>query len=145
MIDSRSDEVSGTIPVGDEPEGIAVGKGFAWVANKADDTVTRIDLDGAPRAAEGVGDGPIQIALDREGPWVTLTGEDAVVRLDPKSGKPTGDRIDVEGAPRGIAFAAGMLWVSATKANRIVVADPGSKRVVDRIKVAREPARGPRG
>jgi serine/threonine-protein kinase len=139
LIDPATDEVKGSVPVGRDPEGVAVGKGFAWVANKADDTVTRIDADGSPRKAQRVGDEPIQITMTPEAPWVTLTAESAIARLDPKSGGPSGARVETGGAPRGIAYAAGLLWVSVTTADQIVVIDPKTERVVDRVKVPDNP------
>ncbi len=139
VIDPATDEVTGSVPVGRDPEGVAVGKGFAWVANKADDTVTRIDADGGARKAQRVGDEPIQITMTPDAPWVTLTAESAIARLDPKSGGPSGARVETGGAPRGIAYAAGLLWVSVTTADEIVVIDPKTEQLVDRVKVPDNP------
>jgi len=42
-IDPQTNTVTETIPVGPQPEGIAVSPGAVWVANRGDPSVSRID------------------------------------------------------------------------------------------------------
>jgi YVTN family beta-propeller protein len=87
-----------------------------------------------------VGSEPVQVALTDDSAWVTVSGDaGTIVPLDPDTGKRAGNPVSIGGTPRGIAFADGLLWVSATKANQIVVVDPDSRKVVKSIKVAANP------
>ena len=43
IIDPKSNEVVGQIPVGIRPGSLAVGSGSVWVGNEQDRTLTRID------------------------------------------------------------------------------------------------------
>ena len=89
-IDPRRGKVVKTIPVGPQPDGIAVGLGAVWVANGGDPSVSRIDPAtnrvvktirvGPPRAccAEHigvfVGDGVV---------WAAVPNLTALVEIDP--------------------------------------------------------------
>ena len=43
VIDSSSNELAAEIPVGNDPEGVALGETSAWVGNSADGTIMRVD------------------------------------------------------------------------------------------------------
>lgn len=137
-IDPVKKSVVAEIPVGDEPEGVAVGHGAVWVANKGEDSVTRIDPEAGPVSPQ-VGKEPIHIAVAEDNVWVTVSGEGLVRELDARTAAPTGRQVRVGVAPRGIAFAEGLLWVAASLADQVVVVDPSEERVVARIKVAANP------
>jgi YVTN family beta-propeller protein len=62
-----------TIRVGDEPMAIAYGAGSVWVANGADGTLSRIDVQ-TNRVVDtvAVGNRPSGIAVGAGGIWVTV-------------------------------------------------------------------------
>ena len=73
QIDPATDAVVRTIPVGDGPEGIAVGQGKVWVANSLDGTVQAIDPTTGAVTGVDVGQSPTAITVDQYGNvWVTV-------------------------------------------------------------------------
>jgi DNA-binding beta-propeller fold protein YncE len=137
-IDPAAEKVVQGIPVGEDPEGVVVGHGAVWVANKGSGTVTRIDADGEP-ASQPVGAEPIHLAVAEDRIWVTVSGQGRLVELDAQTAERTGRSIRVEGAPRGVAFHEGLLWVAASQSDKVVVADPSEQAVVDSIDVGANP------
>jgi DNA-binding beta-propeller fold protein YncE len=83
-IDPTVNRVMATIPVGLDPNGIAVGAGLLWVANQGDGTVTRIDPQ--PNAVTGqpwsVGTGPADIVIAAGAAWVANNRDGTVVRIN---------------------------------------------------------------
>jgi YVTN family beta-propeller protein len=139
-IDPLSRIVTEEIETGQGPEGIAVTDDDVWVANGRGDSVTRISPDDLSTSTTPVGAGPVQLAVtDDGGLWVTLSEENRVVELDPDSGEPTGNGADVPGQPRGIAFGAGKLWVSALQRATLARFDPQNPGKVDEIRVPAGP------
>ena len=138
VIDPETDEVKGSVPVGREPRAWRSARGSpGWRTRPT----TRLP-DHRRRSAERAAEGGRRADPDRDHagcPVGHLTGEGAIVRLDPKTGAPSGARVETGGAPRGIAYADGLLWVSVSNADQIVVVDPKSERVVDRVKVPDNP------
>jgi YVTN family beta-propeller protein len=65
-------KVAARIDVGDEPSGIAVGGGYVWVANSAEDTVSQIDPD-TNEVVEvlQVPGGPDDVLVHGEYTWVS--------------------------------------------------------------------------
>ncbi|MFL5866151.1 MAG: protein kinase domain-containing protein [Thermoleophilaceae bacterium] len=139
QVDPKSGKVSRTLHVGDGPEGIAAGKGAIWVANQLDGTVSRIDPGSGAARTIPVGTNPIQIAFDQSNAWVTNSGDGFIQKLDGKTGKKIGDGVQIGGQTRGIASAAGLLWVSVSDKNEVAVIDPSANRVVKRITVPANP------
>src|SRR5215218_1262275 len=91
---------------------LAVGAGAVWVANTLGGSVWRIDpgpkllLHEIPLAL-GVGD----VAFGAGSVWATNEIAGKVYRIDPRTNRArTVSRI---AAPRGVAFAAGTVWVTA--------------------------------
>jgi YVTN family beta-propeller protein len=62
-----------TIPVADGPTAIAYGAGSVWVANAADGTLSRIEVQ-TNRVVDTLvlGNRPSGIAVGAEGIWVTV-------------------------------------------------------------------------
>jgi YVTN family beta-propeller protein len=72
-IDPATNQVTRTIPVGDGPQGIAVGAGSVWVANGLDGTVSRVDpVSGEAVATIEVGGRPDELAVGEGGVWVLV-------------------------------------------------------------------------
>jgi YVTN family beta-propeller protein len=139
-VSASSGKVEDTLEVGDAPEGIVAGDDAVWVANSGAGTVTRLDTGGGAPHTAPAGSEPIQLAFDdASDPWVTLSGAGAIQRLNAKTGQRAGAAVQVGGSPRGIASAAGLLWVSISDRNQIAVVNPSERRVVKRITVPDNP------
>jgi serine/threonine protein kinase/DNA-binding beta-propeller fold protein YncE len=131
----------GTHMVGAAPEGILIARGSAWIANGGDGTVTRLDSGGNETATAPVGTAPVQLAATTDSVWVTVSKDNKIVELGFEDGQPTGREVPIPGTPRGIAYepVRGELWVSASAANRLVVVDPDSAQIEDRVDVPENP------
>ena len=92
-------------------DGIEVGAGSVWVANKDRGTLTRVDPDS--RKVVGttrVGANPDSVAVGEGSVWVTNTDDDSVTRVS-TSGK-VEDTIKVGDGPEGILAGRGAVWVA---------------------------------
>jgi hypothetical protein len=102
-------------PISVEPgaDGVATAGGFAWVANRHLNTVTRVDAES--RQVEGnpipVGTEPDSLAAGLGAMWVTNTSDNSVMRLDVGDGTRLGTH-QVGAAPEGILIARGSAWIA---------------------------------
>ena len=126
------------IDVGNDPSGIAIGEGGTWVADDADDTVSRIDSNGAVTAVIPVGPGASGIAVGAGSVWVANTLADTLTRIDPATGSVT-TTIGVGNSPRGVAFGAGSVWVANSGSGTVARVDPGTNRVIATIPTGQSP------
>jgi YVTN family beta-propeller protein len=88
-IDPNTNSVQQTIAVGNDPEGIAVGGGFVWVANAVAGTVSQIDPEkngGQVVDTIAVGNRPSGVAYGLGGVWVANSSDRTVMRIDPLTG-----------------------------------------------------------
>jgi streptogramin lyase/predicted Ser/Thr protein kinase len=124
IVNSARNQILGVDPVCQDPEpiqvgvgptAVAVGDGALWIANEADDTVTRVTLAGLGQPASSstfaVGDGPVDVAVDDDGVWVANKLDRSVTRLDPE----TGDEVATIGLgnePQSLAVGEGRVWVT---------------------------------
>jgi len=119
-VEDGADAPGPRVDVGAEPKGIAKQGGAAlWVTNSAENTVTRIALDGAVPAADsavplGDADGPQGIAVDddRGDLWISSRGNDRLIRVgldDPLNDQ---ESFDVGDNPKGVAVTDGAVWVA---------------------------------
>jgi streptogramin lyase len=119
---SLDDErVVDTIPVGDEPRGIAVSNGALWVADLASGQISNVDpatgdvtdtdLDAGPEGPAA----PTDIAFGEGSLWVTDRDNDRVVRID-AGGQ---DAFGVGDNPKGVVVFAGDVWVANTGAGTV--------------------------
>lgn len=100
--------------VGDGPEGVAFDGTSIWVANRLDDTVTKLRArDGFIQGTFPVGDGPKSVAFDGTSIWVTNNLDDTVTKLRASNGFNEGT-FTVGGGPDGIAFDGASIWVANT-------------------------------
>jgi ABC-type transport system substrate-binding protein/class 3 adenylate cyclase len=105
--------VAPAIPVGNDPEGIAVVGNNVWVANNLDGTVSRIPVGGTSALSFAVGTEPTQIAAINGQVWVTTQGPRAVVEVNPATGQVM-RQVPVGVVPSGVASAGSQLWVTGT-------------------------------
>ena len=85
-----------------------------WVADRTDNTVTRIDPESSSVVSTTpVGRGPTAIALGSGSAWVANTQDDTLSRIDAETGAVTAT-IEVGARPTGLAFDddTGSLWIA---------------------------------
>lgn len=148
-----------TIQTGVNPAGIAVGGGYAWVANSGEGTVWKIDLGnnrvvgkvvvGDPAALEGCEsrnvhqtphgdfrvrncDLPKAVAVSRGAVWAGKGDTKSLVRIDPTTDRVV-STIPVGVEPWYIAASDAAVWVSDWRTNTVVRVDPATDRVVATI------------
>ena len=117
-VEDGADAPGPEVQVGAGPRGIAKqGTAALWVTNSADNTVTRVALDGASATAEqavrlGDADRPQGIAVDGGNLWISSRGNDRLIRVGLDD--PTSDQefFDVGDNPKGVAVTDGAVWVA---------------------------------
>jgi YVTN family beta-propeller protein len=121
-----------------EPEGVAVGAGLAFVANREGDEVWRIDPNEGVRDARGVGSAPSGVAVNGGATlWVTDFGSNTVSRI---VGDGARESIDVRDEPYGVAIGDdGAAWVTNRGDNSVSRIGPTSTTADDPITVGLHP------
>ena len=120
------------IDLGPQVDGIEVGAGSVWVANKQRGILARVDPDTLERAGTtSVGGNPDSVAVSGRSVWVTNTDDDSVSRVGAGSGE-VEDTVQVGDGPEGIAAGKGAIWVANSGAGSVTRIDPagGSPRTV---------------
>jgi len=117
-------ELIGSVPVGSEPWGVALGAGAAWVVNSDDDTVSRVDpATERITATISVGTYPQGILATDDAVWVAAADDGEVVKIDPISNSVI-EAIQVGGIPQQLAASPGAIWV--TTLHEVVRIDEGT-------------------
>jgi len=139
VIDPANNKVVRVVPVGDTPRGVAVGRGAVWVANSADGTVSKLDLD-TLRLIKTIGIGAQATDLvESDGRvWVATGLDNTVVPIDARSGGvhaaiPLSREQDA--SAYSVATGAGSLWASSGA--RLVQIDPLTGTIVEGRDVGR--------
>jgi DNA-binding beta-propeller fold protein YncE len=110
-----------TIQVGVNPAGIAVGNGFAWVANSGEGTVSRIDLhDNRQVARIPVGDPRGLVGCESGSIHQTPHGDFRIRNCD---------------LPKAVAMSTGAVWTGRGDTRSLVRIDPTTDRVVANIPI----------
>jgi YVTN family beta-propeller protein len=131
--------VSASGAAGTSPAAVKVGGGSVWVANAADNTVSRIlPTTVTELRTFTVGRHPVGIAIGAGAVWVADQGDDTVTRIDLAAGSEA--TIQVGHGPTGIAFGAGAVWVANSDDGTISKIDPLQRRAVRTIPVGNSPA-----
>jgi YVTN family beta-propeller protein len=102
------------ITVGKEPVAIAAGADSLWVANFADDTVSRIDMNTRTVTPIDVGDGPVDVAFGEGAAWVANSFDHTISRIDPETNEVTAT-VDVGREPLHVAAGEGAVWVTTAR------------------------------
>ena len=130
-IDSRRNQVTETVGVGNGPTGIAFGDGSVWVANSLDGTVSRINPESnTVTATIAVGEGPDGIAVGSGVVWVSVEFSEAIARIDPAENRVV-ERIPIANRPKGLAASENQVWLAVQssgaghRGGRLVVAPSG--------------------
>ena len=137
--DPKTGRVLEKIVTGTAPGAIASGGGNVWVADDFDNTVTRIDQDGAITATTSVGRRPSALAVGSDAVWVADADDDHVTRIDSHTAAVV-TTIPVGRHPIAIALSPGAVWVANQYDNSIWRIDPDTNKVVEKIDVGGSPA-----
>ena len=120
IIDPDSNRVTGQVAVGAMPAALAVGESGLWVANRIDQTVSRLDLDsGTVVRSIPVGGVPISLAVRKNAVWVVRRPPDhypELIRIDPRFDIVKPDGRLLEGDPwstAAVANGSDGVWVAA--------------------------------
>ena len=122
-----------TIPVGDEPVGLALSPGALWVTVRGERSVLQVNVEAnrVVRRIE-VGNAPGGIASGFGAIWVASEVDRRVVKIDAASGDVL-ERIDVGANPTAVAAGAGAVWVASEEAGTVFRIEPRSATVIDTI------------
>jgi YVTN family beta-propeller protein len=136
-IDAATGAVTATIALAGAPAGIAVGAGAVWVTSQETGQLLRVDpASGRLSRSFAVGPGPDSLAVAAGRVWVADSGG-TVSRLDPRTGRI--QLIRTGGAPAGITYADGAIWVADSQAGAVSRIDPRTGRT-QLVRVGNEPA-----
>jgi ABC-type transport system substrate-binding protein/DNA-binding SARP family transcriptional activator len=103
-----------------------------------ENAVGLIDPDrGAITDQRSVGRGAAAVIGGGDSIWVANSLDGTVSRIHPD--RPEVGTIQVGGAPAGLAFGAGSLWVADGEGRKVAQVDPGANTVLDRIDVGNAP------
>jgi YVTN family beta-propeller protein len=146
-IDTRTNRLTGFVPVGARPGAIAFGAGSLWVANRDDQTVSRVD----PAELQiirtlPVGGVPTGIAASANGIWVAESstaspGSLSVIRIAPDFntiGAPSVVDEVVPGSPGEVTANGDVVWV-APSSGLLTRLDAATGSVAQRV----DPNSGP--
>ena len=128
------------IPVGQSPDGLAVGAGAVWVSNRSDGTVSRIDAHTHVVVRTiAVGSSPNAITITGEDVWVVNGGDGTVSEVDAASDRVVRAPIRVGNMPTAIASGPSGVWVANTADDTVSRIDPSTGKVSSPIAVGAEP------
>lgn len=132
--------VGDPIPVS-TPSALELDEQSAWVANKADGTLTRIDQETGEVVDEiPAGDQPSGIAVGERFVWVSSLENGTVTRVDPRQGDVVGRPIPVGDGPANLAVGEGAVWTANYDDGTVTKIDEATGDVVGRpIRVGEGP------
>jgi YVTN family beta-propeller protein len=140
-IDTTSDRMASTAPVGLVPRFAVAAFGSVWVSNYLDGTVSRVDpATGNVTATVETKAGPQIMVGTTEGVWVSATDDDVVQRIDPEAGAVVQTLSEVGPAPDGLTVADGAVWVASNAGPALRRIDPATGQVAGPIRVAAQGA-----
>jgi YVTN family beta-propeller protein len=139
LIDAASGRIIAQVPVGSQPDGVAFGEGAVWVANRADNTVSRIDpIQRLVVQTIDVGAGPGALAVGFGSVWVANGDERTVSRINAATNRVV-QTIVVGSGPSGVATGAGAVWVTNSIDGTLARIDPSSGSVTASYDVGGSP------
>ena len=119
------------------PSSVSVGKGYAYVGNRGDNSICAIDEKTLEKkgcvTVPGMPDGTVYVATTNE-VWVTTPHDDAFQILDVKDGKAPklAGKLEVKGGIEGYAVDAGkgVFYTNLEDANKTLAIDIKSRKVM---------------
>jgi DNA-binding beta-propeller fold protein YncE/predicted Ser/Thr protein kinase len=142
-ISAGSNRLAGRpVPVGDDADNVAAGKGIVWVTATGAAAVQRLRAQPAP-VAEGtipVGGRPEGISLGPQLVWVANSADGTVTRIDRASATKVGGPIGVGAKPSGLFVGKDSVWVTNNGDGTVTRIDIASTEIVGApIRVGRKP------
>ncbi|HEY3211354.1 MAG TPA: ABC transporter substrate-binding protein, partial [Actinomycetota bacterium] len=140
MIDLKSGELEGWVPLESRPGAVATGEGSVWVTLPDRGTVVEIDaetmsiIDTVP-----VGADPVGIAVGADSVWVANGGSSTVSRISLARNNEVVDTIEVPGAPAAIAVDSQGIWVADSLGDTVTPIDPETGDVLVSVPVGDQP------
>jgi YVTN family beta-propeller protein len=120
------------------PVSIAVGGDSAWLANRSQANVTRLDAaTGVEVKSITVAKGPVDVAVGGGFVWVANEADDVVTRIDPDGSSTT--TIPVGDRPAAVVFGGGAVWVANRGDGTVYRIDATSREVTNVIDIGEAP------
>ncbi|WP_162601787.1 hypothetical protein [Occallatibacter savannae] len=124
-----------TIPLGGDPDWMAVTADGVWVAMSSLNRVVRLDATTNQAGPEvKVAEPCSGLVADFGSIWIPSCGEHKLIRADARTGA---RQAVVDAGPGdsegGICSGAGSIWIVSTKASELLRIDPKSNQVIARI------------
>jgi hypothetical protein len=110
LVDARTNTVSQSVPIGNGPQGVAVGEGSVWVANTPDGTVSRFDPGTGRIRKIAVGESPTGVAYGDGVVWVAAGRSGNLLRIDPANDSVRS--VVVGNEPTGVTTVGTDVWVT---------------------------------
>ena len=110
LVNARTNTVTQSVPIGNGPQGVAVGGGSVWAANTPDGTVSRFDPGTGQIRKIAVGESPTGLAYGEGEVWVAAGRSGNVLRIDPADDSVR--TVLVGNEPIGIATVGRDAWVT---------------------------------
>ena len=131
-VDARSDAIVDVVPVGDDPTGVAIDAGMAWVISLGDTTLTGIPAGGGSPSTRGLPGKPTGIAAGGGSAWVTFgygaTGASGGLLLEvSEATRQTLQQIAVGTGVNAVALDGRSVWLTNDVANTLTRIDPGTQ------------------
>lgn len=133
LLDADSAETISSIDAGAGP--LAVVGGEVWVANTADDSISKLDPE-VHRVVENVdvGSDPAGLAFGFDALWVANAGDGSVSRVNLETNSVV-QTIEIGNAPSSVAIGEGSVWVANHFDDTVSRIDPTNGRVTSTIDV----------
>ena len=139
LIQAKSNELVGQLPLEARSGQVATGEGAVWVANE-EGTVSRVDA-ATRRVVQRitVGRDPAGVAAGHGAVWVANSGDRSVSWINPSTNTVV-KRVPVGNGPTGIALGDGAVWVANSLDNSVSRIDADTGKVVATIGVGGTPS-----
>jgi streptogramin lyase len=125
-VDPRTNRVTARVLLGKGACATAVGAGAVWVVNYRTGVLARVDPTTRKVRRTRVGGEPFDVVVEHGRVWTTGFGNGTLVQVDARTGNVT-RRIDVGGAPNGLLYDGGILWVGTGRGSTDVLrVDPAT-------------------
>jgi virginiamycin B lyase len=120
QLDPAGGGVTRSIAAGADADFLGFSPGAVWVTNYGSEFLWRIDpVTGAVAAKLNIGDAGAQgLGFDGSSLWVAIYNREEVLRIDPTNGR-VQRRVVVGVKPRGLAIAAGSVWVANSESGTV--------------------------
>ena len=133
-----------TIPVGQQPTTVVLGQGAVWVANKVDNSLSRLDPQtNRVVATIAASDGVADLAVGSDAVWTggDRRGVARVVRIDSRTNRVVAT-VPVTHQPAGLAVTDDAVWVTSFVGGTLWRIDPHTNTVTATVRKVAEAGPG---